>query len=54
MRVALMRPRWRGSPARPWRARCGRVEGYGIPEGDHYIPEEQPTAVIDAIFKFVA
>jgi haloacetate dehalogenase len=37
-----------------WRARCEHVEGYGIPESGHYIPEEQPAAVIDAILKFIA
>jgi haloacetate dehalogenase len=37
-----------------WRARCGRVEGYGIPDSGHYIPEEQPAAVVDAVVKFVA
>jgi haloacetate dehalogenase len=35
-----------------WRARCERVEGYGVPDSGHFIPEEQPAAVIDAIMKF--
>ena len=36
-----------------WKARCERVEGWAIPECGHFIPEEQPQAVIDAIAKFV-
>jgi haloacetate dehalogenase len=36
-----------------WGPRCERVEGYGIPECGHFIPEEQPAALIDAILKFV-
>ena len=35
-----------------WKARCERVEGYAVPECGHFIPEEQPAAVIDAILKF--
>lgn len=36
-----------------WKPRCERVEGYGIPDCGHFIPEEQPAALIDAILKFV-
>lgn len=36
-----------------WRARAERVDGHGIPECGHYIPEEKPYAVIEAILKFV-
>jgi haloacetate dehalogenase len=36
-----------------WRPRCERVEGYGVPDCGHFIPEEKPIAVIDAIMKFV-
>ena len=35
-----------------WKARCERVEGYAVPECGHFIPEEQPAAVIAAIVKF--
>ena len=35
-----------------WKARCERVEGYAVPECGHFVPEEQPAAVIDAILKF--
>jgi pimeloyl-ACP methyl ester carboxylesterase len=36
-----------------WKERCERVEGRAVPDSGHYIPEEQPQAVIDAIVKFV-
>lgn len=36
-----------------WRARCERVEGHAIPDCGHFLPEEQPAAVIDAILKFL-
>ncbi len=35
-----------------WKARCERVEGYAVPECGHFIPEEQPATVVDAIVKF--
>jgi len=35
-----------------WRDRCERVEGHAIPDSGHFIPEEQPAAVIEAILKF--
>jgi haloacetate dehalogenase len=35
-----------------WRARCERVEGWAVPECGHFIPEEQPAAVIDAVLRF--
>jgi haloacetate dehalogenase len=37
-----------------WRARCREVEGWVVPDSGHFIPEEQPTAVVRAILKFVA
>ncbi|MBI3625846.1 MAG: alpha/beta hydrolase [Candidatus Rokubacteria bacterium] len=36
-----------------WRARCEEVEGHAIADCGHFLPEEQPAAVIDAILKFV-
>lgn len=36
-----------------WKERCERVEGHAVPECGHFIPEEQPAAVIEAILKFV-
>ena len=36
-----------------WRARCDEVEGHAIADCGHFLPEEQPAAVIDAILKFV-
>jgi haloacetate dehalogenase len=36
-----------------WRARCRRVEGHAIPDCGHFLPEEQPEAVVTAILKFV-
>jgi haloacetate dehalogenase len=35
-----------------WRARCEQVEGWPVPECGHFIPEEQPEAVVQAILKF--
>ncbi len=37
-----------------WKERCERVEGFAVPDCGHFIPEEQPAVVIDAILKFVA
>jgi pimeloyl-ACP methyl ester carboxylesterase len=37
-----------------WTARCERVDGWAVPECGHFIPEEQPAVVIDAILKFVS
>jgi haloacetate dehalogenase len=36
-----------------WKARAERVEGRPVPNCGHFIPEEQPQAVIDAIVEFV-
>lgn len=36
-----------------WRERCERVEGHAIPDCGHFLPEEQPGAVVDAILKFL-
>jgi haloacetate dehalogenase len=36
-----------------WKERCERVEGWVVPDSGHFIPEEQPQAVVDAILKFV-
>ena len=35
-----------------WKARCERVEGHAVSECGHFIPEEQPAAVIDAVLRF--
>jgi haloacetate dehalogenase len=36
-----------------WRARCaGPLEGFSVPECGHFIPEERPEVVIDAVLKF--
>lgn len=35
-----------------WKARCERVEGWAIPDCGHFIPEEKPDVVLDAILKF--
>jgi haloacetate dehalogenase len=35
-----------------WKARCDQVEGFAIPECGHYIPEEQPRALVDALLAF--
>ncbi len=35
-----------------WRARCDQVEGHVVPDCGHFIPEEQPQVVIDAVLKF--
>jgi haloacetate dehalogenase len=37
-----------------WRLRATSVEGHPIAESGHYIPEEQPQAVIDVIATFAA
>ncbi len=37
-----------------WRARCERVEGRAVPECGHFIPEERPAAVIDAVLGFAS
>lgn len=36
-----------------WRDRSERVEGHAIPACGHFLPEEQPAAVVDAILGFV-
>ena len=36
-----------------WKERCERVEGFAVPDCGHFIPEEQPAVVTDAILKFV-
>lgn len=36
-----------------WRARCERVDGYAIPDCGHFIPEEQPEALVEAILQFI-
>ena len=35
-----------------WKARCERVEGGPVAGSGHFIPEEQPQAVIDALVRF--
>jgi len=36
-----------------WKERCAHVEGHVVLGSGHFIPEEQPAAVIDAILRFV-
>lgn len=36
-----------------WTARCADVRGRAVPGSGHFIPEEQPAAVLDAILTFV-
>jgi pimeloyl-ACP methyl ester carboxylesterase len=36
-----------------WKERCEHVVGHAVPGSGHFIPEEQPTAVVDAILTFV-
>lgn len=35
-----------------WKPRCERVEGHAIADCGHFIPEEQPAALVDAILEF--
>jgi haloacetate dehalogenase len=36
-----------------WKARCAApLAGFSVPECGHFIPEERPEAVIDAVLKF--
>ena len=35
-----------------WKERCEHVEGHPVPGSGHFIPEEQPAAVVDAVLKF--
>ena len=37
-----------------WRAKANQVEGYGIDNCGHFVPEEQPTVVNQHIFDFLA
>jgi pimeloyl-ACP methyl ester carboxylesterase len=36
-----------------WKARCERVEGRPVVGSGHFIPEEQPEAVVEAVLAFV-
>jgi pimeloyl-ACP methyl ester carboxylesterase len=36
-----------------WRARCEAVTGHAIPDCGHFLPEEQPAAVLEAILRFL-
>ena len=36
-----------------WRVRCSQVEGAEIPDCGHYLPEEQPDAVIYHLLPFI-
>jgi len=36
-----------------WKERCVHVEGHAVPGSGHFIPEEQPAAIIDAVLRFV-
>jgi haloacetate dehalogenase len=35
-----------------WRARCEQVEGHAVVDCGHFIPEEQPAALIEAVLGF--
>ena len=35
-----------------WKERCAHVEGHAVEGSGHFIPEEQPAAVTDAILSF--
>jgi len=35
-----------------WKARCRHVEGHVVEGSGHFIPEERPDAVVDAILRF--
>jgi haloacetate dehalogenase len=36
-----------------WKERCVHVVGHAVPGSGHFIPEEQPAAVIEAVLRFV-
>jgi haloacetate dehalogenase len=36
-----------------WKERCAQVVGHAVPGSGHFIPEEQPAAVIEAVLRFV-
>jgi haloacetate dehalogenase len=36
-----------------WRARCEHVEGFAVPDCGHFIAEERPDTLLDAILEFV-
>jgi len=36
-----------------WKERCTQVVGHAVPGSGHFIPEEQPAAVIEAVLRFV-
>jgi haloacetate dehalogenase len=36
-----------------WKERCAQVVGHAVPNSGHFIPEEQPGAVIEAVLRFV-
>lgn len=36
-----------------WKPRCERVEGFAIPGSGHFIAEERPAALVEAIVAFV-
>ena len=36
-----------------WRARSVQVDGGQIPDSGHFIPEEQPGRLVEAILAFV-
>jgi haloacetate dehalogenase len=35
-----------------WKERCEHVEGHPVSGSGHFIPEEQPAAVVEAVLKF--
>jgi haloacetate dehalogenase len=36
-----------------WKARCERVEGHPVPNSGHWIAEEQPEALVNALLAFL-
>jgi pimeloyl-ACP methyl ester carboxylesterase len=36
-----------------WKPRCEQVEGHAVPDCGHFIAEEQPGALVEAILRFV-
>lgn len=46
------RPPQAGDMLGVWAARCERVEGFAVPDCGHFLPEERPDVVVDAILRF--
>ena len=37
-----------------WKERANNVSGFGVPECGHFVPEEQPEIVLDAMREFLS